>query len=86
MIKNIRSSYILTIIISHIIEKKKLKLFIYNKTLQNRINIKLINYKLLSDKYIVHESERIVREYYAYNNRLIFEGEYKNGKKNGKGK
>ena len=86
MLENVKSSYILEIIMSHISEEKKLKLVIYNKTLQNRINIKLINYKLLSDKYIVHESERIIREYYAYNNRLIFEGEYKNGKKNGKGK
>ena len=86
MLENVRSSYILNIILSHVIEEKKLKLFIYNKTIQNKINIHLINYKILSGKYIMHESPGIVKEYFSYNNNFIFEGEYKNGKRNGKGK
>ena len=84
MLENIKSPYILNIILFHITEEKKLKLFIYNKVLQNKTNIHLINYKLLS-KYIIHKSKNIIKEYFAYND-YIFEGEYKNGKKNGKGK
>ena len=30
--------------------------------------------------------EGIIKEYFAYNDYLIFEGEYKNGRRNGKGK
>ena len=86
MLENVRSSYILDIILSHITEGEKLKIIIYNKVLQNKINVHLINYKLLSDKYVICEPKGIVKELYAYNDYLIFEGEYKNGKRNGIGK
>ena len=84
MFENVRSSYILGLILSHITEAKKLKIIIYNKELQKKINIHLMNYKLLSGKYIINESKGIVKEYNAYNDYLIFGGEYKNGKRNGK--
>ena len=83
MLKNIKSSFFNSIIFSYIDEKQKLKL---NKCLQKNLNISIINYMYLSNKYIIYESNGIRNEYIGYNDRLIFEGEYLNGKRNGKGR
>ena len=46
-----------------------------------------MNYKILSERYIIFENDkRKGKEYLTFNDQLIFEGEYLNGKKNGKGK
>ena len=45
MLENIRSKYILKYSLSFIIEKKKLYLVRYNKNIQSKLNIKLLNYK-----------------------------------------
>ena len=58
----------------------------YNKNLQNKIDINLINYKFFSRKYIIFEKNGIVKEYDKYDDNLILEGEYLNGKRNGKRK
>ena len=71
---------------SHLDEKIKLKVIKYNKKLQNNINIKLINYKFYSGRYIIYETKIKGKEYIRHNNILVFEGEYLNGKRNGKGK
>ena len=55
MLKNIKTSYFLRIIFSFIDEKQKLKLIKYNKSLQETMDIKLINYKIMSGKYIIYE-------------------------------
>ena len=86
MLEDIRSSYIAQIIFSKIIEEKKLKMVRFNKALQKKLNINLINYKIFGGKYIIHEKGGIVKEYNSYNDGLMFEGEYKNVKKNGTGK
>ena len=65
---------------------KILEMVRFNKTLQKKLNINLINYRIFSGKYIIYESNGIVKEYDSYNDKLIFEGEYLNGKRNGKGK
>ena len=65
-------------------EKIKLKTVKLNKSLQNKINIKLINYKIFSGRHAKKENG-IVYEY-DYFNDLVFEGEYSNGQRNGKGK
>ena len=57
----------------------------YNKKLQNRIDIKSINYKFYSKKYIIYETNIKGKEY-GYNDNLIFEGEYLNGERHGKEK
>ena len=44
------------------------------------MNINLINYQLLSQKYIIYETKEKIKIYNAFNDRLIFEGEYFNGK------
>ena len=86
MLNNIKSSYILRIIFSYIIERKKLKLVKYNRSLQKNINLSIINYKFFTGKYIIYESNNIVKEYDGSDDILIFEGEYLHGERNGKGK
>ena len=58
----------------------------YNKFFQNIVDKNLINYKSYTDKYIIYENERKGKLYNVYDERLLFEGEFLNGKKNGKGK
>ena len=86
MFLNIKSSYIMKKIFAYQSEELKLKICKYNKSLQNILNINLINYKTLSGRYILYETKEKGKEYYSFNNKLIFEGEYLNGKRNGKGK
>ena len=86
MLKNIKSLYFIKLIFIYIEEKQKLKLIKHNKSFQKNLNINIINYKLFTGKYIIYESNGIVREYKGYNDTLIFEGGYLNGKRNGKGK
>ena len=86
MWENIKSSFFIKLFFSFLDEKTKLKLMKYNKSLQNIIDINLINYRILSGRYFVCEENGKGKEYSSYNDRLIFEGEYKNGKRNGKGK
>ena len=70
MAKNINSNYILKIIISNVNEKRKLNLFKYNKALQKQIDIRLINYKLLSRSYIIFEKNGRGKEYSFYLKRM----------------
>jgi len=86
LLKDVKSKYIVDIFFSFINERIKLKIVKYNKHLQNIINIKLINYKFFSRRYIIYNKNGIAREYSGYNDELIFEGEYLNGQRNGKGK
>ena len=86
MLKNIKSIYFVKILFFHLNEERKLKLIKYNKSLQTFQKINLINYKLYSKRYIIYETNKEVEEYNSYNDKLLFEGEYSNGKRNGKGK
>ena len=86
MLKNIKSIYFIRILFSHIIEKQKLKVVKYNKSLQKNLNISLNNYKFISGRYIIYESNGFGKEYDGYDDTLLFEGEYSNGKRHGKGK
>ena len=86
MLKNIKSLYFIKFIFVHVDEKQKLKTVKCNKNLQKNIDISIINYKSLTEKYIIYESNRIRKEYDGKVDKLIFEGEYLNGERNGKGK
>ena len=70
-------------ILPHLHENKKLEIIRYNKKLQKENNISLLNYKFLSNKYIKYESNKKGKEFDFYG-KLKFEGEYLNGKRNGK--
>ena len=85
MLKNIKSLYLIKNIFSHISKETKLKLVKYNNNLQKKLNINLINYKILSGRYNIFEAKRKGKEYDYFGN-LIYEGEYLKGKRNGKGK
>ena len=86
MLKNIKASYFIQKIFTFIDEAQKLKLVKYNKSIQKDINISIINYKHFKRRYIIYESNGFGKEYLGYDDILIFEGEYKNGERNGKGK
>ena len=49
------------------------------------MHIELIEYKIISEKYIIVDKEGKGKEYSLTNNELVFEGKYFNGKRNGKG-
>ena len=86
MLTNIKSLYFIEKIFSKIDVKIKLKIIKYNKSLQNTLCINIINYKKFSKKYIIYDSKGIGKEYFGYDNALLYEGEYLNGERNGKGK
>ena len=54
--------------------------------LQKILNKSIINYKFFAEKYIIFGENRKGKEYLAFNNQLVIDGEYLNGKRNGKGK
>ena len=56
MLNNIESLNIIELLFSHLNEKIKLKSIKYNKKIQNKIGIKLIDYKFLSGNYIIYET------------------------------
>ena len=86
LLEKIKSIFFSRILLSHLDEKIKLKLIKYNKSLQYKIDIKLINYKFYTGKYIIYETNIKGKEYDGYTDVLLFEGEYLNGERNGKGK
>ena len=86
MLKNIKSLYFIRFLFLYVDEKQKLKIIKYNKALQKNIDITIINYKYFTGRYIIYESKTIGKEYDGFNGQLLFEGEYLNGKRNGKGK
>ena len=86
MVDNIKSIFFLKIIFDFTEERKKLEMVKYNKNLQNKININILNYKILSGKYTIYGQNGNVKEYNSYNDQLMYEGGYINGKKNGEGK
>ena len=85
MLENVKSSYFAEIVFSFVDEKQKLKLIKCNKSLQQKIDISIINYKHFKGRHIIYESNGKGKEY-DNDGELRFEGEYLNGKKNGKGK
>ena len=87
MLENIKSQYIFRIIIFPLSEKKKLNLVKYNKKLQTKLDIKVLNYKIFSGKStIIYDNDKKGKIYDEYEDKLIYEGEFSNGEKNGKGK
>ncbi len=85
-INDIKSSYFIRILFPHLSEEIKLKMVKYNKNYQHLRNINLINYKIFSGRFIEYESNGKVRKYDSYDDHLVYEGDYLNGKWNGKGK
>ena len=83
---DIKSSYNIKEIFLFLNEEQKLNLIIYNKEIQRILGIDINTYKKKSGKYRIIEKNGKGREYTLIGDKLIFEGEYINGKRNGKGK
>ena len=79
----IKSLDILKEIFKFLPEKRKLNIINYNYHLQEKLNIKIEDYKRVRGIYIEGERNGKGKEYL---NIMIFEGEYLNRKRNGKGK
>ena len=79
MWRKIRSSVILQKVFKYIDNILKLKIALYNKVIQRKLNLDLNDFKRYSGKY----TKEIWGNVYEYNasNGLIFEGNYSNGKK-----
>ena len=90
MLNNIKSKYILKLILSFEEEKTKFKIIKYNKQLQNKLDMTIVTYRTLSGKYIVYEDnnrgEKKKGKEYDINDNILYEGEFLNGERNGKGK
>ena len=86
MLNKVKAKYFLKVLFSYVSKYKKLELAKYSKHLQNNLDRRLIHYKIFSERYILYEPDGKRKEYDAYSDVLRFEGEYLNGKRNGKGK
>ena len=82
----IKSSFILKKIFGFTKKAKELKISINNKKLQNKLGIDIETYKKISNRYIVIELNGAGKVYLINPNKLIFEGNFLNRKKHGKGK
>jgi len=85
-LEKMKSTYYIIKLFLYIDDRKKLKLIKYNKKTQKLLDININNYKLFKRKYVVFNKNGIAKEYGIYDDKLIFEGEYLNGERNGKGK
>ena len=87
MLKNVKSEfYFSKKLFSLFDEGQKLRLIKYSKNLQKNLKISLINYIFFSKRYIIYESKGKGKEYKSDNDKLLYEGEFLNGERNGKGK
>ena len=84
--KSIKSLNNIKKIFSHISEKRKLGIIIYNKKLLNKLNVYIENYKKISGKYKTGGINGHGKEYLIDTNILIYEGQYLNKKRHGLGK
>ena len=81
--KSVKSFYVLKGIFSYLDENMQLKLFAHNKSLQKEYGFDLDYYKKVSGKYKILEKNGNGKEYDLKTKKLLFKGEYINGKKNG---
>ena len=82
---NIKSAYIFKNIFTFISPKSKLKLIIYNKKLQSKLDTTLKSYKEVSGICREIDKEGFGQEINLKTKKLIFKGKYLNKKRNGLG-
>ena len=86
MLGKIQSTEFIKKLFDNIEEKTRLKLVKYNKELKKKLEINIDTFKEISGKYIVYESGGKAKEYCISTEKLVYDGDYLNGKRNGKGK
>ena len=85
MLDKIKSFHILKVCFLLLNNRRKYKLIKYTKHLQKKINLNLTNFMLYSGRYNVYLNNKLAREYDSNADELLFEGEYLNGERNGRG-
>ena len=85
MLINIKSLFIMKKVFLLLSSCRKLKLIKCNKSLRDKLNINISDYRIYSRRYIEYEENGIGKEY-DFLNGLIYVGEYSKGKRSGKGK
>ena len=83
---NIKSSYIIMNVFSFLEKKQKLNLIIYNKKFQKIFGVGFEDYREISKIYRIVDINGNGGDYIKDTEKLIFVGEYLNGKKRKKGK
>ena len=86
MLLKIKSKKILKSLFSCLKENIKLKIIIYNKSLQDKLNINSEKFKKESNKILLIDENGFGKIMHQTNKFVFFEGKFENGKKNGKGK
>ena len=86
LIKTVKQKYNIVNIFSYLEEKTKLIIIVHNKKYQNLFGLDTNYYINKSEKYRIIEKNGICKEYTLKENKLVFEGEFKNGKKMAKQK
>ena len=81
----IKSKKILKCLFNYLNIKKKLILMNYNKVLQNKFGLTIDDYKKNAKRIKVGGFNGYGKEYLSGSNKLIFEGKYLKGKRNGRG-
>ena len=84
MLENVKSQYLVKLLFTFLLHKRKLRIVRYNKQLQKKLDINLIFYKNMTNKYIIYEGKGIGKEY-DLEGKLLFKGQYYNGERNGNG-
>ena len=85
MLKNIKSTYILKMVLFHLEEVLKLELVKYNKSFQKKIDLSIKNYKEFTKRYIIYSSKTSGIEYNE-NGKLLYKGNFLKGKRSGMGR
>ena len=85
-VDNIRSKYILKRIFALLTNKKFLYLIRYNKVMQEKTEINIENYKKEGNRIKIGGKNGYGQEYRLNTNIKLFEGEYINEEKNGRGR
>ena len=86
LIMSINSKYITQKIFSYLDNKKKLNMIIYSKKSQESLDINIEDFKKASGKCKIIDKNGKGKEFILDTDILIFEGEYLNKKRHGKGK
>ena len=86
MLLSMKSNQVLKKLFSFLENTHCLKIISYNKLFQSKLSKNIEDFKEAAKKYIIFEDKGTAKEYDKTSNNLIFEGEYKNKKRNGLGK
>ena len=68
MLKKIRSNFILKKIFDYVNTKRKLQTIVYNKKIQKKFGLNLIDFRRQSGRYLEKENGKII-EYNSYNHK-----------------